>query len=53
MLSAADFASKRANNEKGSFDVRAVQLRVALDDKPRDLACGLTARVHLSGAGGQ
>lgn len=47
LLAAADFATKRATNEKGSYDIRAVQMRITLDDTVRELASGLTARVHF------
>ena len=50
-LSAADFATKKATTEQGSYDVRAVQVRVTLDGEVRDLARGLTARIHLDGKG--
>ena len=52
VLAAGDFATKRANNEKGTFDVRSVQLRVTLDQDVQDLASGLTARVHFAANGG-
>lgn len=53
VLPAADFATKRATNEKGTVDVRSVQLRVTLDEQVRDLASGLTARVHFAPVGGR
>jgi HlyD family secretion protein len=43
---AADFATKRATNEQGSFDVRALQLVIKLDDDNR-FRNGMTARVTL------
>ena len=51
LLSAADFATKRASNELGSFDVRSVQLRINLDGEARNLVRGLTARIHFNGKG--
>jgi len=51
LLSAADFATKKANTELGSFDVRSVQVRIHLNDEVRDLARGLTARIHFDGKG--
>jgi len=51
LLPAADFATKRATNELGSFDIRSVQLRVQLDGEVRNLARGLTARVRLDEKG--
>jgi HlyD family secretion protein len=53
LLPAADFATKRATNEKGSFDARAVQLRVTLQGDVRGLASGLTARVRFAPRGGR
>jgi HlyD family secretion protein len=43
---AADFATKRATNEQGSFDVRGLQLVIKLEDNPR-YRNGMTARVQL------
>ena len=51
LLAAADFATRKANNELGSFDVRSVQLRIRLDDEVQNLARGLTARVHFDEKG--
>jgi HlyD family secretion protein len=42
----ADFATKRATNEQGSYDVRGIQLVIALDDNSR-YRNGMTARVVL------
>ena len=53
LLSAADFATKKASNEMGSFDVRSVQLRISLDGEARDLIRGLTARVYFEGVGAE
>lgn len=53
MHPAADFATKRATNERGAYDVRAVQLRIALTEAPKDLANGLTARVNFEQPGGR
>lgn len=53
LLPAADFATKRATNEKGSFDMRSVQLRVTLAKNVEELASGLTARVHFAATGGR
>ncbi len=47
IMPAADFAVKRATNEKGSYDIRALKVRVMLDDNLENLAVGLTARVHF------
>jgi len=47
VLPAADFATKRANNERGSFDTRALELRITLDHPLHDLASGMTARVYF------
>ena len=44
---AADFATKRATNEQGTYDVRGLQLVVHLDDDPR-FRNGMTARVLLT-----
>lgn len=49
VLPAADFATRRATNEQGSFDMRSLEMRVALNENPRDLANGMTARVHFEG----
>lgn len=43
---AADFATKRATNEQGSYDVRGLQLVIQLKDDPR-FRNGMTARVVL------
>ena len=51
LLAAADFATRKANNEMGSFDVRSVQLRIHLDEEVQNLARGLTARVHFDKKG--
>lgn len=42
----ADFATKRATNEQGSFDVRGIQLVIKLNDDNR-FRNGMTARVVL------
>jgi HlyD family secretion protein len=42
----ADFATKKATNEQGSFDVRGIQLVIGLDDDSR-FRNGMTARVVL------
>ena len=47
VLPAADFATKRSTNENGSYDMRAVRVRIALSENPTDLAEGLTARVRF------
>jgi HlyD family secretion protein len=47
---AADFATKRATNEQGTFDVRGLQLVIKLDDNPR-YRNGMTARVELDEGG--
>jgi HlyD family secretion protein len=44
---AADFATKRATNEQGTYDVRGLQLVIRLDDDAR-FRNGMTARVELS-----
>lgn len=44
---AADFATKKATNEQGTFDVRGLQLVIKLDDDPR-YRNGMTARVELN-----
>lgn len=44
---AADFATKRATNEQGSYDVRGLQLVIKLDDDPH-YRNGMTARVELN-----
>lgn len=51
LLPAAEFGTKRATNEKGTFDMRAVQLRITLEENVTDLANGLTARVHFAPVG--
>jgi HlyD family secretion protein len=43
---AADFATKRATNEQGTYDVRGLQLVIHLDDDAR-FRNGMTARVEL------
>jgi HlyD family secretion protein len=43
---AADFATKKATNEQGTYDVRGLQLVIKLDDDPR-YRNGMTARVEL------
>ena len=53
VLPAADFATKRANNERGDYDTRAVHLHITLSETPNNLARGLTARVHFDAVGGQ
>lgn len=53
VLPAADFATKRSTNERGVFDSRAVQLRIKLDETPRNMANGLTARVNFPSPGGR
>ncbi len=47
VLPAADFATKRSTNENGSYDTRALRMRVALAENQRGLAEGLTARVKF------
>lgn len=42
----ADFATKKATNEQGSFDVRGIQLVIGLNDDSR-YRNGMTARVVL------
>jgi HlyD family secretion protein len=42
----ADFATKRATNEQGSYDVRGIQLVIKLNDDSR-FRNGMTARVVL------
>ncbi|MGA2570934.1 MAG: efflux RND transporter periplasmic adaptor subunit [Terracidiphilus sp.] len=42
----ADFATKKATNEQGSFDVRGIQLVIGLNDDSR-FRNGMTARVVL------
>jgi HlyD family secretion protein len=44
---AADFATKRAANERGTYDVRGLQLVIHLDDDVR-YRNGMTARVELT-----
>ncbi len=44
---AADFATRRATNEQGTFDVRGLQLVIKLDDDP-SYRNGMTARVELN-----
>jgi HlyD family secretion protein len=53
ILPAADFATKRANNERGAYDIRSVQLRITLNQSVDNLACGLTARVHFASEKGR
>jgi HlyD family secretion protein len=48
LLPASDFATKRANNERGSFDARALELRITLDAPLTEMASGMTARVRFS-----
>ncbi len=51
VLPAADFATKKANNEKGSFDVRAILVRLELLENPPELVAGMTARICLKNKG--
>jgi hypothetical protein len=44
---AADFATKRATNEQGTYDVRGLQLVIHLDDDVH-YRNGMTARVELT-----
>ena len=46
ILPAADFATKRATNERGSFDSRSLQLRVEWKGRLQGLVKGMTARVY-------
>jgi HlyD family secretion protein len=46
ILPAADFATKRATNERGSFDSRSLQLRVEWKEPVPGLVKGMTARVY-------
>jgi HlyD family secretion protein len=46
ILPAADFATKRATNERGSFDSRSLQLRVEWKEPVQGLVKGMTARVY-------
>ncbi len=46
ILPAADFATKRATNERGSFDVRTLQLRLEWNQPVQGLVKGMTARVY-------
>ncbi|GIV19360.1 MAG: membrane protein [Armatimonadota bacterium] len=46
ILPAADFATKRATNERGSFDIRSLQLRVEWRESVQGLVKGMTARVY-------
>jgi len=43
----ADFATKKATNEQGSFDVRSLEVVVAVQGDHSDLRNGMTARVRL------
>lgn len=43
----ADFATKKATNEQGSFDVRSLEVVVAIQGDHSDLRNGMTARVQL------
>lgn len=46
ILPAADFATRRATNERGSFDVRSLHLRVEWNEPVQGLVKGMTARVY-------
>lgn len=46
ILPAADFATRRATNERGSFDVRSLHLRVEWNQPVQGLVKGMTARVY-------
>jgi HlyD family secretion protein len=48
LMPAADFATKRATNEKGTFDTRSLQLQISLSGDISNLASGITARVHFN-----
>ncbi|MCL6628550.1 MAG: HlyD family efflux transporter periplasmic adaptor subunit [Armatimonadetes bacterium] len=43
----ADFATKKATNEQGSFDVRSLEVVVVIQGDHSDLRNGMTARVKL------
>lgn len=43
----ADFATKKATNEQGSFDIRSLELVVKVIGEHPDLRNGMTARVRL------
>ncbi len=49
---AADFAVKKATNEQGSFDVRALELVIKLQGDPSRLRNGMTARATIPKGGG-
>ena len=51
VISAADFATKKASNELGSFDVRSIHAKISLEPSAKDLAKGMTARVYFGGKG--
>lgn len=44
---AADFATRKATNEQGSYDVRSLEIVVKITDDVPDLRVGMTARVRL------
>lgn len=44
----AEFATRRATNENGGFDERALRLRIDIADAPADLVAGMTARVAFN-----
>lgn len=44
---AADFATKKATNEQGSFDVRSLEIVVKISQDEPDFRNGMTARVKL------
>ncbi|MCS6949854.1 MAG: HlyD family efflux transporter periplasmic adaptor subunit [Armatimonadota bacterium] len=47
ILPAADFATRRATNERGSFDIRSLHLRVEWSQPVSGLVKGMTARVYI------
>ncbi len=46
ILPAADFATKRATNERGSLDVRSLQVHLEWSQPVQGLVKGMTARVY-------
>lgn len=47
IMPTADFAVKKATNEKNSYDVRALQIRLQPQGSVEDLLPGMTARVKI------
>ena len=45
------FATKRATNENGSFDILSYGVKVEITDAPEELYSGMTVLVDFDGSG--